>query len=294
MKVISIISSLCALLILPLPAAAQELLRYKAAPYQKLIYEHRASTQIDSRGLRYVHQSGWTTTEQLSPEGGHLDATVVFSKVNETISLKQHSSSCQAGVDELIQHELRGLLKGRTASYRLDGREGVTNFTPPKDGDIRYRDQQPFESTVILLEFEAAIRFPELPDQPLNVKDEWSAERTWKVYSPSGQDSCSISYASTYRVKKAKKSKGFACFEIEGETQISTVTFLVAGQVSFVERGSGKVKVKFLFDYERGLIQKYEAQISTKNRINALAGLFQTEEDARSRTSYKVELKSAE
>ena len=88
MKVISIISSLCALLILPLPAAAQELLRYKAAPDQKLIYEHRASTQIDSRGLRYVHQSGWTTTEQLSPEGGHLDASVVFSKVNETISLK--------------------------------------------------------------------------------------------------------------------------------------------------------------------------------------------------------------
>lgn len=84
-----------------------------------------------------------------------------------------------------------------------------------------------------------------------------------------------------------KKRKGFSCFEIEGELVVDSVIFIVAGDVPFLETGSGKGKVKLLFDYERGLVQKYEVETDSKSQIDDLTKVGESLQEARTRRSYK-------
>ena len=71
-----------------------------------------------------------------------------------------------------------------------------------------------------------------------------------------------------------------------------TAEFLCRCIDAVVQSSSGKGKVKLLFDYERGLIQKYETEVSSESQIDDLSGLIESSQTARSRTTYKWELKS--
>ena len=289
---------LCIFLMMPTAGATQELLRYKSQSDKQLVYEHKTSTQIDTKHLRYQHPAKWMAAEKFRDTAdGELEVSAVYTKVDETLLLKHHPGRRSAGGpgrEELILHEVRGLLEDRNFSHRMTAQGALTSFTAPNDDGVRHRDKPPFHSVSSALEFECATRFPELPTDAVSVGDTWSSERTHSVAVPEMDDSSSVSVVSTFKVKKAKKNKGFACFEIEGKVEVSSVGYFFAGEVSFVESGSGKGKIKLLFDYERGLIQKYEAEISSKTRIDGLSGLTENQQKARTRTTYKWELKSVE
>jgi hypothetical protein len=298
MRLLPYCLSLCILLMIPTAGATQELLRYKSQPDKQLIYEHQTSTLIDTKHLRYQHPAKWKATEKVRhTDDGELEVSAIYTKVDETLSLKHHPpqrSSGGPGREELILHEVRGLLKNKDFSHRMTPQGALTSFTAPNDEGVRHRDKDPFHSVLSALEFECATRFPELPSDAVSVGDTWTSERTRSVAVPAMEDSSTISVVSTFKVKKAKKNKGFACFEIEGEVEVNSVGYIIAGEVSFVESGSGKGKIKLLFDYERGLIQKYEAEISSKTQIDGLSGLTENQQEGRSRTTYKWELKSVE
>lgn len=290
--------SVCILLMMPTNGQTQELLRYKSQPDQQ-VYKHKSSTLIDNSSINYWDRAAWTSTERFADSAdGVIEVSVVYTKVDQTLTLKHHMTAHTASglamgdaTSGPLDQDVRGLLKDRTFSHRMTDRGELTSFTAPDTKGLLHRDRASFDSVVALLGLECATRFPELPLDAVGVGDTWSSNRTRSVAIPEMEDSNSISLASSFRVKKVKKRKGFSCFEIEGELVVDSVIFIVAGDVPFLETGSGKGKVKLLFDYERGLVQKYEVETDSKSQIDDLTKVGESLQEARTRRSYKWELK---
>lgn len=129
--------SVCILLMMPTNGQTQELLRYKSQPDQQ-VYKHKSSTLIDNSSINYWDRAAWTSTERFADSAdGVIEVSVVYTKVDQTLTLKHHMTAHTASglamgdaTSGPLDQDVRGLLKDRTFSHRMTDRGELTSLRP--------------------------------------------------------------------------------------------------------------------------------------------------------------------
>ena len=219
-----------------------------------------STMQPASRDItKYIRWSSeWKSREKLAEARGDTaqDVSVVFKDAYESMK-----------IDEKLVKSMRSknvipTMVDRPFQFSVTPGGDITGYTPPAVDDVVATERLRLRATGAHLELMYALFFPELPGKPVKVGDTWTSEREISTLYRTMAVDGKMRLSSTYTVKKATKKGGSQCFEIEGKSQVTAHCLRMFGDFSVETDEEGTAEGKWLFDYDQGLIRKYEVTAS--------------------------------
>ncbi|MDP6775545.1 MAG: hypothetical protein QGI83_02140 [Candidatus Latescibacteria bacterium] len=243
------------------------LLRYKHPKGQQTVYKIKRAIDLEMDKLRCQALFEHKCTERLTGigEDGTLSLSVLYENLNESLTVGGNP----------VMRSVYALLADRPFGIDLRPWGILAGFTPPNLGASDIYDRELLDLLAPGLELYNGLCAPVLPEEPVGVGDTWTAEREYDAsYAAVGRDA-KLKVKSTFEVKKAKKQKGSRCFEIEEKLEVTSLEIYVFGDQVMSAEGTGTGEAKFLFDYEQGLIRKYDSKFQLKADAEILRGIAQ-------------------
>lgn len=227
-------------------------LRYNYPEGKNLIYKFEEWSDMERPDGTVKNISEFISTEQFKSDdkSGPLRISVVLSDTKESTQL----------YGQIIMRNEIGIIAGEQFLFDLAPNGTITKFTPPSvEKFILKHDLEALEIMMSNLKLSFSDFYPRLPNNPVKVGDSWTAEDEINLDYPSLEIQGKGLESRVFKVKNEKKKDGFGCFSIDEKTQLTLKAVFNFIKFMVVVEGTGTKKGEFLFDYERGLAQKYEA-----------------------------------
>ena len=237
-------------------------LRYQYPENKQLEFKYNEVLDMQMSEGSLLAQVEWKSLEGGTNEADSIHVDVVFTDIAESILI----------YNQLLQRPVIAMLDEKPFRFSITPRGNLLQFTPPKPGRIGFGELEIFDSIVANIELSYANLYPKLPDHPVTVGDSWTATYTYNVPYNMANTTGTIEITSTYTIKKTKKVNGALCFEIEEKSQSQVHMYRTYGDLSFIDNGTSNSKGKLFFDYERGLIMKYEVSGEMEAETTVLGG----------------------
>ena len=267
----AILVTISLLLLIPqqLPAGEGEpvLLSYRHPEGQQAVYKIKRSIDLEMDKLDCRVLLEHKCIERLTGLGddGILNLSILYKDLTESITVGGKPG----------ERGVYSLLIDRPFGIQLSPQGALTGFTSPNVDAVDIYNLELVELLVPGLELYSRLSAPALPDRPVRVGDTWTAEREYGASFAQIGKEAKVKVASTFEVKKAKKEKGSWCFEIQEKSTFTSHEIYVFGDQVMSAEGSGNGEGKLLFDYERGLIRKYESKIRLDGEATIIRGVTQ-------------------
>ena len=256
-------------------------LRYQYQENKQLEFKYNEALDMKMSEGSLLAQVEWKSLERGTNEADSIHADVVFTDIAESILI----------YNQLLQRPVMAMLNEKPFRFSITPRGNLLQFIPPKPGRIGFGELETFEFIVANLELNFANLYPKLPDHPVTVGDSWTATNTYNVPYGMVNATGSVDMTSTYTIKKTKKVNGAMCFEIEEKSQSQIHMYRTYGDLSFIDNGTSDIKGKLFFDYERGLIMKYEVSGEMDAETTILGGQENPSQKSQIKWKSKRELK---
>lgn len=237
-------------------------LRYQYPENKQLEFKYNEALDMQMREGSLLAQVEWKSLERGTNEADSIHVDIVFTDIAESILI----------FNQLLQRPVVAMLDEKPFRFSITPRGNLLQFIPPKPGHIGFGEIEIFDSIVANIELSYASLYPKLPDRPVTVGDSWTATHTYTVPYNLANATGTIEITSTYTIKKTKKVNGALCFEIEEKSQSQIHMYRTYGDLSFIDNGTSDIKGKLFFDYERGLIMKYEVSGEMEAETTVLDG----------------------
>lgn len=256
-------------------------LRYQYPENKQLEFKYNEALDMKMSEGSLLAQVEWKSLEMGKNETDSIHVEIVFTDIAESILI----------YNQLLQRPVMAMLNEKPFRFSITPRGNLLQFIPPKPGHIGFGEIEIFDSIVANIELSYANLYPKLPDHPVTVGDSWTATHTYAVPYNMANATGTIEITSTYTVKKTKKVNGALCFEIEEKSQSQIHMYRTYGDLSFIDNGTSNSKGKLFFDYERGLIMKYEISGEMEAETTVLDGQENPSMKSRIKLKSKRELK---
>ena len=256
-------------------------LRYQYPEDKQLEFKYDEALDMKMSEGSLLAQVEYKSLERGTDEADSIQVDVVFTDIAESILI----------YNQLLQRPVVAMLDEKPFRFSITPRGNLLQFTPPKPGHIGFGELEIFDSIVANIELSYANLYPKLPDHPVTVGDSWTATHTYTVPYNLANATGTVEITSTYTIKKTKKVNGVLCFEIEEKSQSQIHMYRTYGDLSFIDNGTSNSKGKLFFDYERGLIMKYEISGEIEAETTVLDGLENPSMKNRIKLKSKRELK---
>lgn len=267
----SILAIVSLLFLIPqrLPAGEEGpvLLRYRHPEGQQTVYKIKRSIDLEMDKLRCQALFEHKCTERLTGTGedGTLNLSVFYQDMTEQITVGGNP----------VERPVYDLLTHRPFGIDLDPRGHLVGFARPSVEAVDIYVLELMDLLTPGLELYHGSCVPVLPETPVGVGDTWSAEREYgAAYGQLGKEA-KLKIASRFEVKKARKQKGSWCFEIDEKFTLTSLEIYVLGDQVMSAEGTGSGEGKLLFDYEQGLIRKYDTKFQLSGDATILRGIAQ-------------------
>lgn len=260
---------------------APQQLRYQYPENKQLEFKYNEALDMKMNAGSLLAQVEWKSLEKGTNEADSIQVDIIFTDIAESILI----------YNQLLQRPVVAMLDEKPFRFSITPRGNLLQFTPPKPGHIGFGELEIFDSIVANIELSYANLYPKLPDHPVTVGDSWTATHTYAVPYNMANATGTIEITSTYTIKKTKKVNGALCFEIEEKSQSQIHLYRTYGDLSFIDKGTSDIKGKLFFDYERGLIMKYEISAEMDAETTVLDGQENPSMKNRIKLKSKRELK---
>ena len=229
------------------------LLRYKYPENKKLTYNNENWVEIGISRSHVKIMRKMTTEEQLTiatDEGGS----------NLSVLISDIDGSAMVGNRLTVGKIIRNL-KGEEFRYSLSPTGEISGIVYPSMAKARTEKEMEYlEHIISEIELDLSRFHFQLPEKPVKVGDSWSSTFKSGDEYKSGETDTDFITTNNFTVKKETKKSGFKCFEIEVKSNVEAQLPLNLGEYSIIYKGSGNTESEIVFDYERGLLIKYESK----------------------------------